>query len=167
MPLEKHLVVHLQEMYSTERDYCDFLKLKATHIKDQQLKSMVNQQIRDIGLEMDNLANCLSTFGAFPNNQLSSPLVQALQQEDQLTHQEIPNMSPADMDVHVAITDLSVGQMEIGLYQGMCNMALVLKQQEIADLLQQNLSHEQQDTQKVQQLLPNLINMSQQGSAAA
>lgn len=167
MPLDKHLVVHLQEMYSTERDYRDFLTDWSGQLQDHQLRTAVQEQINGIARELGNLQECLSAFGSFPKEEARSPIVQALRQEDRAAEQAMPNMTPADKDVHVAISDISFGHLEIGKYEGMLDMARALNRREVIDKLQENLSHEREDVDNMRNLLPHLIATSNQQQRAA
>jgi ferritin-like metal-binding protein YciE len=161
MPLDQHLMVHMQEIYADARNYRNLLNGWSDQLRNQQLRTMIAQQIHEIGDQLDNLRQCLLIMGSAPDEAMLSPVVDALQREDQITHRAIPNMSPADMDVHVAMTDISFGQMEIGAYQGMVDMARELGQQDVATMLQHNLEEEQDDIWQMQQLLPELIRESQ------
>jgi ferritin-like metal-binding protein YciE len=165
MPLEKHLVVHLQEMHMTERDFRDYLQEKVNQIQNQQLRSMVNKQIDGIGMEMNNLEQCLDMMGAQPKADGKSPIVQAFRQEDEMTMKEMPNMTSEDMDAHLAITDAGFGEMEEGIYQSMILMAQTLGKDGVASKLKQTMDHEVQDLEKMQNFLPTLIEQSQQPRA--
>lgn len=167
MLLDRHLVVHLQGMYASEREYREYLLHWTDRLRDQQLKSVVNKQAQGIEQELLNLNQALLNLGAFPQDRLHSPAVQALRQDDQMMMQTVPGMSPADFDIHVAMTDIAFGAMEIGKYQGMLAMAKALNQPDVAQLLQQNLDHEEGDLQQMQALLPALLNESQQQQRAA
>lgn len=163
MPLQKHLVVHLQEMYATERDYQNLLQGWSNKIQNSRLKSLVDEQIDGINQQMSNLKQCMSSLRSSPKD-LPSAFVQALRREDRMTTTEMSDMTPQDTDAHIALTDVSFGQMEIGKYQGMVNMAKTLERQDVVDRLQQNLDSEQQDVRKMQRLLPSLLQESQQGA---
>lgn len=162
MPIDQHLILHLKEMYSTERDYCDYLKEKTNQVRHPQLKSAVNDEVEEIGRQLDNLRQALNTFGVFPDEELKSPAVEALWLEDKQTMQALPNMNPMDMDAHLAITDISFGHSEIGKYQGMLNLAKVLNRNDVVNLLQDNLNSEQQDLEKMQHILSEIINQEWQ-----
>ena len=162
MPLDRHLIVHLQEVYATETNYRDYLASRADDIRDQQLKSAIRQQIDDIGDEIGNLQQCLSIFGLTPGENLTSPLVEAIKASDAQTMQEIPNHTAGDMDAHLLLTDLSFGHLEVGMYQGMLSMAQALNQKEVADLLKQNLEHEQRDIEEMEDLLSDIVSLSRQ-----
>lgn len=166
MSLAKHLATHLQQMYVAERDYQMYLCDWSGKIRDQQLKTAFSQQVQGIGTELTNLKHCLDTLGEPLRDDFTSPLVAALREEDQETMQLMPNASPLDMDVHAAMTDVTFGNTEIGMYQGMLTMARVLKQKEIVHLLEDTLQHEENDMQQVTGILNQLIDISQQQQAA-
>jgi len=165
MPLDRHLVVHLQEMFSTEKDYRDYMMAKSSQVQDNQLKSVVSDEIKGIGTELNNLEQCLAFFNEFPKQDLHSPLVSAIQQEDAFTMQAMPSATKADMDMHLVINDITMGNWEIGIYQTLLDMAKALNQRDVINLLQENLSHEKEDLQKMQAILPNFIKQSQQKAA--
>jgi ferritin-like metal-binding protein YciE len=167
MPLDRHFIVHLQEMYATEHDFCDYLNSWVNKIDNSQLKTAVTNEVQDINQQLNNLQQCLSQFNEFPERGLKSPLVQAFQQEDTVTMQHLPQSTAADMDVHLAMTDLTFGQAEIGIYEGLIDMAQALNCSDAINLLQDNLQHEQQDVQQIRNLLPTLINQSSSGRMAA
>ena len=81
MALDKHLLVHLQHMYVTERDYQMYLCDCAGKARDQQLKSTLSSQIHSTGTEMEALRECLAALGSSPNEDIVSPLVMGLRQE--------------------------------------------------------------------------------------
>ncbi|MHB9026511.1 MAG: DUF892 family protein [Armatimonadota bacterium] len=162
MPLDRHLIVHLQEIYTTERDFRDYLAGRADAIRDQQLKAAIQQEIDDIGNEIGNLQQCLSIFGLSPSEDSSSPFVDAIKSSDRQAMQEIPNHTAGDMDAHLLLTDLSFGHMEVGMYQGMLSMAQALNQVEVADLLRENLEHEQRDVQEMEDMLAAIVSLSRQ-----
>lgn len=165
MPLDTHLVVHLQEMYATERDYGDFLTAKSDRVSNTHLKTMINHQVDEINGQMANLQRAMSELNASPQDNLKSPIVRALQLEDTQTMQSMPNMTPADMDVHLAVTDISFGQMEIGIYTSMIAMADALGKKNVSSILQQNLQQEQDGVQQAQSLLHDLLGSQQQRAA--
>ena len=167
MPLEKHLVVHLQEMLATERDYRDYLDTWSNRVENPQLKTAVQHQVNDIQEEMDILRRCMTMLGATPREGLASPLVQAFRQEDDETMREMPDATLADMDVYLCLSDIKFGHSEIGAYQGMIDMAKALNRQDIVDLLQENFRGEQRDVQQMQNLLPTLINWEKGQQQAA
>lgn len=167
MPLEKHLVVHLQEMLASERDYREYLDGWSDKVTNPQLKAAVQHQINDIQQEMDVLRRCMSVMGASPKEGLKSPLVQAFRQEDEETMREMPNATPADMDVHICLFDIKFGHSEVGVYQGMIDMAKALNRSDVVDLLQENFRSEQRDVQQMQNLLPTLINQAKGQQYAA
>ncbi|MHB0935888.1 MAG: DUF892 family protein [Armatimonadota bacterium] len=166
MPLEKHLVVHLQETLATERDYRDYLAGWSDQVSNAQLKSAVQHQINDIQQEMDVLRRCVGMLGATPKEEMKSPLVAAFRQDDQETMQEMPDATPADMDVHLCIADIKFGHSEIGAYQAMIDMAKAINRTDVVDLLQDNFRSEQRDVQQMQNLLPTLINFEKGQQAA-
>jgi len=167
MPLEKHLVVHLQEMLATERDYRDYLAGWSDKVTNAQLKSTVQSQINDIRQEMDILRRCMGMLGATPQEGMRSPLVAAFRQEDQATMQAMPDATPADMDVHLCINDIKFGHSELGEYQSVIDMATALDRSDVAGLLQDNFRSEQRDVQQMQNLLPTLINFEKGQQRAA
>ncbi|HEX2950269.1 MAG TPA: DUF892 family protein [Armatimonadota bacterium] len=166
MSLERHLVAHLQETYTTERDYQGYLRDWSGHIRDQQLKASINSEIHDIDGELTNLAHCLNFFNESPSVDSQSPFVQALKQEDQQTMQAMKESGALDMDVHLAMTDTKFANSEVANYQAMLTMARVLHQSDVAKLLEDNLSHEENDLQTIQDILLALIDLSQQQKAA-
>jgi len=167
MPLEKHLVVHLQEMLASERDYREYLDGWSDKVTNPQLKAAVRHQINDIQQEMDILRRCMSSLGATPRDELKSPLVQSFRQEDEVTTEAMPDATPADMDVHLCLSDIKFGHSEIGVYQGMIDMAKALNRWDLVDLLQENFRSEQRDIQQMQNLLPTLINQAKGWRQAA
>ncbi|MHB0934942.1 MAG: DUF892 family protein [Armatimonadota bacterium] len=167
MPLAKHLIIHLQEMYSTQHAYRAYLQGWSEQLRDQQLRAGVREQITGIGTELDQLRQALSRMDASPLEEHVSPLVQALRQEDEATKRAMPEMTPADTDVHVAMTDIGVGHLEIGMYQGILVMAKELGNQDIATIVKDLIEHEQQDLRAMQELLPALVRESQQQQRAA
>ena len=167
MPLDRHLVVHLHEMYATERDFRDYLNSWSEKVSNPQLKTAVQHQINDIQQEMDILRRCISMMGASPKEELKSQMVQAFRQEYHTMMHEMPNATLSDMDVHLALLDVTFGHAELGAYQGMIDMAKVLNRKDIVDLLQQNFRSEQRDVQQMQNLLPTLIHQSERPQMAA
>lgn len=165
MALQAHLISHLKEMYATERDYCAYLCGWTDNITNPQLKTVLLSEVQDITQQMNNLQQCLAVFGDFPQT-IDSPLISAFKQEDQFCAQQVPQGKAADMDVHLAITDITVGGAEIGLYQSMIAMARALNQPEVVTLLQDNLKQEKDGLLTMQHLLPDLVSLSSQQQAA-
>jgi len=166
MSLENHLVGHLQSMYVIERDYQIYLCDLSGKIHDQQLKSAISAQVTGINAELDNLKQCLNIFGAPLNDDMISPLIQAFRQTDQACMMHMTQGMQTDSDVHIAMTDISFGSWEIGMYQSLLTMARVLNRQDAVKLLEDTLKDEEEDLQKIQGILSDLINISKQQKAA-
>ena len=167
MSLERQLVGLLQQMYVSERDYQMYLCDWAGKTKDQQLKTVANAEVEGIGHEMANVRECLSLLGAMPNEDMISPIVKGLMEMDQCFLAEKKGITPGDMDIHVALTDVCFGSAEIGQYQGMLTMVRALKRHDIAGLLEQTLQREEEDLQEMTAILNDLINLSQPQQKAA
>ncbi len=156
MPLEKHLVVHLQEMVATEEGFRGYLMDWSDQVSDVQLKDAISSEIDDIQAQVANLRVCLDALDAQPIQGLTSPFVAALKREDEMTMQEMPMSQGQDLDIHLALSDIAFGHMEVGMYQGMIAMAQALGKEEVVDLLKTNLRHEHDDLRQMQSLLPSL-----------
>lgn len=166
MSLERHLVVHLQQMYVTERDYQIYLCDQSGKVTDQQLKTAINSEVNGAKKELDSLKKCLDILGQPLTEDLVSPLVQAIRQEDMTSMENMPHAAPIDVDVHIAMTDISFGSWEIGTYQGMVTMARVLNRQDLIGILEEILHNEDDDLQKMASIMTDLINISRQQKAA-
>lgn len=164
MPLDKHLVVHLQEMYAAEDGFCTYLQGWTEKVGNAQLKDAITHEIDDIQVEMDNLRQCLDAFGVTVQTDLTSPFVAALKREDEITMQEM-TMDAADSDIHLALSDIAFGHMEVGMYQGMIAIAQALGKDQVVDLLKTNLTHEHDDLRALQSILPVLTGQSSGGSS--
>ena len=163
MPLNQHLVVHLQEMFVTEQGFCSYLQGWSEQVNNAQLKAVIAREIDDIPRQLDNLRQCLDALGAEVQEDLSSPFVAALKREDEITMQEMPMNEAQDKDIHLALSDIAFSHMEVGMYQGMIAMAQALGQDEVVDLLKSNLRHEHDDLREIQALLPALTGQSSGG----
>jgi ferritin-like metal-binding protein YciE len=166
MPLDQHLVVHIQEMVATEQGFCDYLLGWTDQVSNVQLKDAITHEIDDIQTQVANLRECLTALGAEPVQGLTSPFVMALQREDELTMQEMPKADTWDMDIHLALSDITFGHLEVGMYQGMIAMAQALGKDDVVDILKTNLRCEHDDLRQIQNLLPTLTSASSSGGAS-
>jgi ferritin-like metal-binding protein YciE len=117
----------------------------------------ITGQINDVGNEMSNLKQCLNLLGTQLNDDMISPMVQALHTEDMQTMEMMPKMSPLDMDVHIAMSDLGFCTAEVGMMQGLLTMARVLNNPKVIQLLEETLQFEENDLQKLQGIFSDLF----------
>jgi ferritin-like metal-binding protein YciE len=167
MPLDQHLVSHLQELYATEASFCGYLDRWVERISNAQLKSMVAEEISGIQDELGNLKTALNVLDAAPMADVGSPLVDAFRQEDTQIMQAMPSALPVDMDVHLVLSEIAFDHLEIGLYQGAIALAKEIGQDRVVDLLKTNLESEHDDLKELQQLLPRLTRAESGGQMAA
>ena len=78
--------------------------------------------------------------------------------------QDLSEATPTDMDVHILLSDISFSNAEIGAYQVLLTMARQLQRKDIAGLLEDTLEHEEDDLQKMLDLLPGLVEISPENS---
>lgn len=166
MSLVQHLTVHLQQMYVAERDFQIYLCDLSGRVKDQMLKDAVNGEVRGMASEISDLKHCLDVLGAPLNDDMISPIVQAIRQEDQEAMGAMSQASAIDTDVHIAMTDTSFSTWEVGMYQAMLTMARASKQQEVVKTLEGLIQHEEEDLQRMQDILTALTDISYQQKAA-
>ncbi|HOS42536.1 MAG TPA: DUF892 family protein, partial [Armatimonadota bacterium] len=145
MPLDRHLVVQLQEMVATEEGWRDYLMAWSDQVSDARLQDAIAHEIGAIQARVANLRVCLDALDAEPIQGLTSPFVAARKREDELTMREMPMARGQDRDIHLTLAAIAFGHLEVGRYQGMIALARALGKDEVAELLKTNLRREHDD----------------------
>ncbi len=157
MSLTHHLVVHLQQMHATEREYRQYLAEWLPRVQDQQLHSAIQAGMQSIEGEIQRLQHCLHALGQSVAMAKHSPKVRVLRELDEDTAHGTAEATPLDRDVHLAMTDINFGTAEIGVYRDMLTMARTVNHPELIAILNESVQQEEADLQRMQGVLAHLI----------
>lgn len=139
----------LGDIYDAEGRIAQMLPSLASECTDAQVRNAFQYHEQQTRQQIQNLSRCFQLLGTQPPS-VTCAVVQGLKQE----HDSFLRENPTP-DV-LTVFDLGAGakteHYEIASYQGLVEKASMMGQQQIARLLQQNLSQEQEMAQKVSQL---------------
>ena len=150
----QQLFVHeLSNMYDAEQRILQMLPQMANEVSDGQVKSAFQAHEQQTRQHVQNLERCFQILGAQPK-QVPCQAIAGLKQEHDSFMKENP---PAEI---LTMFDLGgaakTEHLEIASYQGLIEKANLVGKRDCAQLLQQNLSQEEEMAQKINQISKQL-----------
>ena len=171
MDVREYMQFRCSQMLAMEQDILQMLKQMTGEVQNSQLKQMFQQHQQPTQQQINNLEQVLNQLGGQHEQSQSfmvrmkerlgmeaqgkAPVTQAMMQ----AHQDFMSMDPPQylIDLHDAMEGEKVEHMEIAEYRGLIGLARELGEDNIAQLLQQNLSGEQQARAMIEDSLPTLL----------
>ena len=157
MSLTHHLIVHLQQMHATEREYRQYLADWQPRVQNRRLHATMQIEMHDIDGELQRLQECLQHLGQSVDMTKRSPKVRVLRELDEDASHGTSDATPLDVDAHLAMTDINFGTSELGIYRDMLTMARAVNHPELIALLNESVQREEGDIQRMQDVLAHLI----------
>lgn len=144
------LFVHeLSSIYSGEQTLAQILPTLANEVKNDQVKSALQEHEQQTRQQIQNLEQVFQQLGTKPL-QIESYAIEGLKRE----HDEFKKAQPSEQALTGFIVDATVKteHFELASYRGLVEKARLMGQQDVARLLEQNLRQEEQMAQKAEQL---------------
>jgi ferritin-like metal-binding protein YciE len=153
--LEQKFLYEICGIYNAEIRFLEAQQMMSQCAKNSQIKSMLSSHIQETQQQIKNLEQVFSTMGQQPqrvNCDTAAGLVSDGQKLMLLTSE-----SPELLDLCLAGGQAKVEQFEISCYRALVKGAEQMQQKQVMQLLQQNLQQEEQTFQKIEQLMPQLL----------
>ena len=154
MTTRDHLIYHLQELYSFERDYLPLLMEAAHTAGNERLKELLLVEHEGLRNEMETLERALNLLSA-RYKQEHTPLVPGFKEATERFKHQL-NPSQEQLDIHAATETLKVAQMLIGAYWVDVELARAIGESDVALLLEETLQRETQSRDALHQYLPRV-----------
>lgn len=157
MPINnaQELFLHdLCELYDAEHRFLDGQQEMAENAANGDLKGAIQNHIEQTEQHARNLERVFEVLGQEPER-MTNEVAQGLVSEAQEGIQEAQTDALRDCAINAAV--IMVEYFEIGSYRGMVTAAQVMGQTEIVDLLNQNLSQEQETASIAEQSAGELL----------
>jgi ferritin-like metal-binding protein YciE len=164
--LQDKFIYELGAIYDAEHRFLEAQQLMWQYSQHQQLKPLIETHIRETEQQIRNLEQVFSTLGQQPVRVTSDAAAGLVSDGQKLTLLAADNQKIVDLGM--VGSQSKVEQLEIACYRGLIKGAEQMGQNEVVQLLQQNLQQEEQTAQRLEQLLPNLLQeaKSAEGKAA-
>lgn len=157
MPINtaQELFLHdLSELYDAEHRFVEGQQEMAENATNGDLKGAIQTHIDQTQQQARNLEQVFEALGQQPQR-VTNEVAQGLVSEAQEGIQEAQTDALRDCAINAAV--IMVEHFEIGSYRGMVNAAQFMGQTEIVDLLNQNLSQEQETANSAEQSVGELL----------
>ncbi|HEX2948862.1 MAG TPA: DUF892 family protein [Armatimonadota bacterium] len=163
MTTRDHLIYHMQDLYSFERDMIPLLLEMRSECNDDHIQQLLQDEGDAMRSEMDTIErglNLLSTFFRQERNPLVPALKDAYQRFKRQTN------PPAEQrDIYSALALFKAQHSCIAAYQGLIEMARAIGEQDVAMLMSENQQRQQRRSDSVQQYIPSLVSGTNRGES--
>lgn len=151
----------LSAMYDAEKKIAEMLKEVAGQVEDKKLAEMLRAHEKETRQQISNLERGFEMLGTEPRD-VSCAGIEGIQAE----YQEISGMKPSSEVLSMAALGgaMKIEHYEIATYRGLLDKAMLMGENEFAQLLQTNLVQEEETAGKLERASHD---MSQQVLAAA
>lgn len=153
--LQEKFIYELGAIYDAEHRFLEAQQLIWQKSQHQQLKSLVETHIRETEQQIRNLEQVFSILGQQPYRVTSDAAAGLVSDGQKFALLAADN--PQIVDLGAVGAQSKVEHLEIACYRGLIKGAEQQGQNDIVQLLQQNLQQEEQTAQRLEQLLPHLL----------
>jgi ferritin-like metal-binding protein YciE/sporulation protein YlmC with PRC-barrel domain len=156
----RELFVHeLGDIYDAEHQFLEGQREMAQEATDPHLEEAIQQHIEQTEQHIHNLEQVYERLGQEPER-LRSEVAQGLVSNAQEDIQEAQSEAMRDCAINAAI--IRVEHFEIGSYRGMLTGARQLGLEEVVNLLEENLTQEEDTAQLAERSAPELLGRAQE-----
>lgn len=153
--LRKLLIKQIQQLYDAEKQQQKALPHFAEMVGDNELRSIINGEAKDIGREISRLDKALDILEVTENSE-QSPVMKLLLDE---TSGILANDEPKEViDAEEVLALQQIKHYEIAVYGAVCAYAKALEEEEVAALLHENLEEEKRFDQRLTEVAKNMVN---------
>ncbi|WP_016951827.1 ferritin-like domain-containing protein [Anabaena sp. PCC 7108] len=161
--LQDKFIYEVGAMYDAENRFLEAQQMMWQCCQNNQCKSLIETHIRETEQQIRNLEQVFSTLKQQPQRVTCEAAAGVI--SDGQKFMLLAANNPTILDLGLAGVQSKVEHFEIACYRGLITVAERMGQQEIMQLLQQNLHQEEQTAQKIDQLIPQLLQAAQSGNA--
>lgn len=164
--LQDEFICEVGAMYDAENRFLEAQQMMWQCCQHSQLKSLIENHIRETEEQIRNLEQVFSTLKQQPQRVTCDAAAGLVSDGQKLILLATDN--PKIVDLGIAGEQAKVEQFEIACYRGLIKGAEQMGQKQIVQMLQQNLQQEEQMAQKLEQCMPQLLQecKSSEGSAS-
>jgi ferritin-like metal-binding protein YciE len=153
--LEEKFVHDLGDIYDAEHRFLEAQEEMLQHATAPQLKKMIQTHIEQTREQIANLEQAYSELGKSPKR-VKCDAAAGLVQEGQKSMKEA-QANPSVLDCVIAGAAAKVEHYEVASYRGLLMASEGMKQKAISELIQRNLTQEEETAQKVESSTPALL----------
>lgn len=162
--LEEKFMTGLGGLYDAEYRFSDALVEMLELASSQSVKSLFQQQMSEAKQQVGNLEQVYDILSQIAEREKSDGAAGVVKEGQKLI--EAAGNSPALLEMTMLTSALKMKYYEIASYRGLVAEAQMLKQTEMAQLLERNLRQEEQMAQRIEADMNTLLQQSQ-GQATA
>ncbi|MBE3560134.1 MAG: ferritin-like domain-containing protein [Ktedonobacteraceae bacterium] len=150
MQNSRDLFIHeMSDMYDAEQRILQILPAMAQECNQPQVQNVLRQHEQETRQQILNLEQCFQILGAQPDRTVCYAIAGMKQEHDAFLKEQ----PPAELLTMFDLSGASKTEAyEIASYRGLIDKALLMGQQQCAQLLQQNLRQEEAMMQRVEQI---------------
>ncbi|MEA5576562.1 ferritin-like domain-containing protein [Anabaena sp. UHCC 0451] len=148
-------------MYDAENRFLEAQQMMLQCCQNNQLKSLIETHIRETEQQIRNLEQVFSTLGQQPQRVTCDAAAGVI--SDGQKFMLLTAESQKILEQGIAGGQLAVEHLEIACYRCLIKGAEQMGQNQVVQLLQQNLQQEEQTAQKLEDLMPQLLQETKSG----
>ncbi|MBD2294587.1 ferritin-like domain-containing protein [Anabaena sphaerica FACHB-251] len=160
--LQDKFIYEVGAMYDAENRFLEAQQVMWQSCQNDQLKSLIETHIRETEQQIRNLEQVFSTLGQQPQRVTCDAAAGVISDGQKLMLLAADNHTI--LDLGLAGGQSKVEHFEIACYRGLIKGAEQMGQKEVVQLLQQNLQQEEQTAQRIEQIIPQLLQKAQTGN---
>jgi ferritin-like metal-binding protein YciE len=153
--LQEKFVYEVGAIFDAEHRFLEAQQLMWQSCHNNHLKSLIETHIQETEQQIRNIEQVFRILGQQPQRVTCDAAAGLISDGQKLML--LAADSPKIVELGMAGGQAKVEQLEIACYRGLVTVAEQMGQQEVVQLLQQNLQQEEQTAQKIQKLMPQLL----------
>lgn len=163
--LQTKFIYEIGAIYDAENRFLEAQQMMHQCCQHSQLKSLLENHIRETEQQIRNLEQVFNTLGQQPNRVNCDAAAGLISDGQRFMLLAADN--PKILELGIAAGQAKVEQLEISCYRGLIKVAEQMGQNQVVQLLQQNLQQEEQTAQKIEQCMPQLVQEAKSSEGAA
>ena len=163
--LEDKFMYEIAAMYDAENRFLEAQQMMWQSCQHNALKSAIETHIRETEEQIHNLEEVFTILGQEVqrvNCDAAAGLI-----SDAQKFMLLATNSPKIVDLGMVGGQCKIEQLEVACYRSLIKVAEQIGQNQVVQLLQQNLQQEEQTAQKLEQMMPQLLQEAKQPEAKA
>ncbi|MEA5618699.1 DUF892 family protein [Cronbergia sp. UHCC 0137] len=153
--LQDKFIYEIGAMYDAENRFLEAQQMMHQSCQHQELRSLIETHIQETEQQIRNLEQIFNALGQQPQRVTCDAAAGLISDGQKLML--LAADSPKIVDLGLVGGQYKVEQLEIACYRGLIKVAEQMGQNQVVQWLQQNLEQEEQTAQRLEQLMPRLL----------